>query len=103
MIDYFRKNSHKEIVSDEIISKFSEENGYTERNSEKREIKEEILKAISQLSTEQQDILTLFYTNDLSYKEISEIMQLSISSVESLLFRARKNLQKKLWINFKTS
>ncbi|MBC7863676.1 MAG: RNA polymerase sigma factor, partial [Bacteroidia bacterium] len=30
------------------------------------------------------------------YKEIGEIMELSISSVESLLFRAKSNLQKSL-------
>jgi RNA polymerase sigma-70 factor (ECF subfamily) len=31
---------------------------------------------------------------DLSYNEISEVMRVSVSSVESLLFRARKNLKK---------
>ncbi|HPJ54933.1 MAG TPA: sigma factor-like helix-turn-helix DNA-binding protein, partial [Bacteroidales bacterium] len=34
--------------------------------------------------------------DDLSYKEISEVMKLSVSSVESLIFRAKQNLQKKL-------
>lgn len=33
---------------------------------------------------------------DLSYKEIAEIMDITVSSVESLLFRAKQNLQKKL-------
>ena len=58
--------------------------------------------AIQSLPEKQQVAFTLAEYDDLSYKEISEIMQLSISSVESLLFRARKNLQKKLWINYKT-
>ncbi len=34
--------------------------------------------------------------NDLPYQEIVKIMDLSLSSIESLIFRARKNLQKKL-------
>jgi RNA polymerase sigma-70 factor, ECF subfamily len=38
---------------------------------------------------------------ELSYKEIGEVMQLSKSSVESLLFRAKTNLQKKLLIYYK--
>jgi len=53
--------------------------------------------AIDSLPEKQQIAFTLAEYDDLSYKEIAEIMQVSISSVESLLFRARKNLQKKLW------
>jgi len=34
--------------------------------------------------------------DDLSYKQISEIMELSHSSIESLIHRAKTNLQKHL-------
>jgi RNA polymerase sigma-70 factor (ECF subfamily) len=30
---------------------------------------------------------------DFSYKEIAELMQVSVSSVESMIFRAKKNLK----------
>ena len=53
--------------------------------------------AIDSLPEKQRIAFTLVEYDDLSYKEIADIMQLSVSSVESLLFRARKNLQKKLW------
>jgi RNA polymerase sigma-70 factor (ECF subfamily) len=33
---------------------------------------------------------------NMDYKQISEVMNVSVSSVESLLFRARRNLRKKL-------
>jgi RNA polymerase sigma-70 factor, ECF subfamily len=59
--------------------------------------------AISSLPEKQQVAFTLAEYDDLSYKEIAEIMQLSLSSVESLLFRARKNLQRKLWACYKAS
>ncbi len=59
--------------------------------------------AIQSLPEKQQVAFTLAEYDDLSYKEIAEIMSLSISSVESLLFRARKNLQKKLWACYKKS
>lgn len=59
--------------------------------------------AIRSLPEKQQVAFTLAEYDDLTYKEIAEIMQLSISSVESLLFRARKNLQKKLWACYKKS
>lgn len=57
--------------------------------------------AIESLPDNQKIAFTLSEYEDLSYKEISEVMQVSLSSVESLLFRARKNLQKKLWHCYK--
>jgi RNA polymerase sigma-70 factor (ECF subfamily) len=54
-------------------------------------------KAIDSLPENQKIAFTLSKYEDLSYKEISEVMDLSVSSVESLLFRAKKNLQKKLY------
>jgi DNA-directed RNA polymerase specialized sigma24 family protein len=37
----------------------------------------------------------------LSYKEIAEVMQVSVSSVEALMFRARQNLRKILEKSYK--
>lgn len=52
--------------------------------------------AINQLPENQKVAFTLSKYEDLSYQEIAEVMELSISSVESLLHRAKRNLQKKL-------
>jgi RNA polymerase sigma-70 factor (ECF subfamily) len=52
--------------------------------------------AINQLPENQKVAFTLSKYEDLSYQEISEVMNLSVSSIESLLHRAKKNLQKKL-------
>jgi RNA polymerase sigma-70 factor (ECF subfamily) len=40
---------------------------------------------------------------DFSYKEIAELMQISVSSVESYIFRAKKNLKTKLEVYFKNN
>jgi RNA polymerase sigma-70 factor (ECF subfamily) len=53
-------------------------------------------KAINALPDNQQIAFTLHKFDDMSYKEIAEVMDLSLSSVESLIHRAKKNLQKKL-------
>jgi len=53
-----------------------------------------LFKAIKQLPEKQYTAWMLFEMNGLSYQEISGIMNISISSVESLLFRARQNLKK---------
>ncbi len=52
--------------------------------------------AINSLPENQKVAFTLSKYEELSYQEISEVMEMSVSSVESLLFRAKKNLQKKL-------
>jgi RNA polymerase sigma factor (sigma-70 family) len=56
-----------------------------------------LFKAIGRLSDKQKTAFVLNKVENLSYKEISEIMELSLSSVESLIFRARDNLKKVLY------
>ncbi len=55
-----------------------------------------VLHAIGKLPQNQKTAFTLHKYEDLSYKEISEIMHTSVSSVESLIHRAKKNLKKML-------
>lgn len=60
--------------------------------------------ALDALPENQKIAFTLSKYEELSYDEIAELMQISKSSVESLLFRAKSNLQKKLidyYKNFK--
>jgi RNA polymerase sigma-70 factor (ECF subfamily) len=53
-----------------------------------------LYKAMKQLPPKQNEAWVLSEMENLSYKEISEVMKLSVASVESLLFRARQNLRK---------
>lgn len=55
-----------------------------------------LFKAIYKLPDNQKTAFILSKIESLSYKEISDIMKTSISSVESLLFRAKQNLKKEL-------
>lgn len=52
--------------------------------------------AIDKLPERQRTAFILSKTEDLSYAEIAEVMELSVSSIESLLFRAKQNLQEYL-------
>jgi RNA polymerase sigma-70 factor (ECF subfamily) len=63
---------------------------------EEKEIKESLHVAIDSLPLNQKIAFTLHRYEDLPYKEIAEIMNISLSSVESLLHRAKVNLRKKL-------
>ena len=55
-----------------------------------------LLYAISKLAENQQTAFTLNKVEGLTYAEVAGVMNVSVSSVESLLFRANQNLKKLL-------
>jgi RNA polymerase sigma-70 factor (ECF subfamily) len=63
---------------------------------EKQEAAKVLFKAIQKLPEQQKVAFTLAKVEGLSYQEIAHILEVSLSSVESLLFRAKQNLQKGL-------
>lgn len=63
---------------------------------ENKERTEKLFEAIDKLPDNQRVAFTLHKIEGLSYKEITQIMELSLSSIESLMFRAKKNLKKYL-------
>ena len=63
---------------------------------EKQEDAKILFEIINTLTENQKTVFLLSKLHDLSNSEISEIMQLSISSVESLIFRAKEALKAKL-------
>lgn len=60
---------------------------------ENKEKSQTLFKAINALPDAQRIVFTLSKIDGKSYQEISEITDKSLSSVESLMFRAKKNLQ----------
>jgi len=91
--DYFNKKSNDIVPTDNepvITTSPFEEN-------ERREI---LNNAIQSLPENQKIAFILCKYEELSYKEIAEIMNMSLSSVESLIHRAKLNLQKRLATHF---
>lgn len=80
-----------------------QENHYDdpEHELEKQQRANLLHEAINSLSDNQKTAFSLNKYDDLSYQEISEVMNLSVSSVESLIHRAKINLQKKLHTCYK--
>jgi len=105
-LEFIRKKNTKKrfafmqtILGNDIpldkTSYFTEVNhpGILLENQEKSAI---IFKAINTLPEAQRIVFTLAKIDDKSYQEIVEITGKSLSSVESLMFRAKKGLQDKL-------
>jgi RNA polymerase sigma-70 factor, ECF subfamily len=79
----------------------STDEGNPEYNLENRQRSVLLYEAIDSLPKNQRVAFTLSKYEGLGQKEIAEVMNLSVSSVESLIHRAKKNLQKKLYICYK--
>lgn len=65
-------------------------------NIENQEKAKLLFAKINELPEKQRVVFTLCKLEELSYKEVAEITELSVSSIESLMHRAKKNLRKKL-------
>lgn len=64
---------------------------------EEKERKQILDAAVNKLPENQQTAITLSKYDGFSNKEIASIMKLSLSSVEALIHRAKKNLHKQLY------
>jgi RNA polymerase sigma-70 factor (ECF subfamily) len=53
-----------------------------------------LFEALGNLPLKQREAFILRYQHDLPYEDIAEVAGVSVSSVKSLLFRARENLKK---------
>ncbi|MFZ2621335.1 MAG: RNA polymerase sigma factor [Minisyncoccia bacterium] len=71
------------------------------KEREQKEMKEIVDKGLSKIEPKYREILVLYYIEDLSYKEISEILHIPIGTVGIRLLRAKnilKDIYKKLKI-----
>ena len=58
--------------------------------------KQILLKAINALPTNQNEVVKLFYLQDYSLKQISELLNISVGTAKSRLFHAREKLKNTL-------
>lgn len=105
-LNFIKKNKRKKLVdnmesffhsskSDEI----SNESFNADKGIDDSERSTHLYKAIDSLNQNQRIAFSLHNLDGISYLEIAEIMNVSLSSVESLIHRAKVNLQKRL-LNF---
>ncbi len=92
-------NSSRRFVSTDELEDPPEQRS-EDRNAQQQiiynEQMEQLRTAIGHLKDEQRTALVLYTFEDFSYQQIAEVMQCSLSKVESLIFRAKKNLAKEV-------
>ncbi len=111
-LEFIRKRNTKKrtgflrpLFSDDFS--IDKTNYFTEFNHpgfllENKELNETLFRAINSLPESQSIVFTLHKLDGKSYQEIAVITNKSLSSVESIMFRAKKNLQKRLENYYKT-
>lgn len=65
-------------------------------HAEKRELVEQVRGALGKLSPRQRTTLVLSYYQDMSYRQVAEVMDCSVGTVKTQMFRALKRLSKSL-------
>jgi RNA polymerase sigma-70 factor (ECF subfamily) len=110
-INYLRQHKWQKLIQKvEDVFTFSNQGsflGVNNRNPQKQmemNQEEDILnQAINSLPENQKTAFILHKYDDLPQQQIAEIMGISVSAVESLVFRAKTNLQKKLYSYYKNN
>lgn len=98
----FIKRKKKRFLQNKILEKSFDERIKTPSESiETTETLIRIKTAVNSLPKNQRIAFIMNKYMDLSYKEIAEVMDVTLPSVESLLHRAKTNLQKKLYSFYK--
>lgn len=95
-IDYFKKRR----VKTKTIEDSEEFIGDGQKLFEELEIEKErnlaIIKGIESLDLKYKEVVLLYYFDDKSYEEISDILHIPTGNVGVILFRAKKLLKEKL-------
>lgn len=83
-------------ISDMELRTIPDKTENAEEILERKEIQEAVWKALDELRPHEREIILLKDFQDLSYKEIAEVLNCPIGTVMSRLFNARKALKTKL-------
>ena len=87
------KKRKTELEMTSVEDHFNLESIYNANEFEKKDISELVRETVSKLPERYSVILTMFYLNEMSIEEISEVMELSVSNVKVMLHRSRNSLR----------
>jgi RNA polymerase sigma-70 factor (ECF subfamily) len=100
-MSFFRsKHARPQVIlneeSEALITELEDENADTSVLAEARLSRGELTKALETLPQSYRDALTLRFFEDRSYSEMSDILQVPIGTVSTLLYRAKRALRESL-------
>jgi RNA polymerase sigma factor (sigma-70 family) len=91
--DVMRKESRLVLVSDEMIANSRRTDEDPCREMQRQEANGEVIRFLERLPENQREVIRLKFQQDMSYKEISEVTNLSVSNVGFLIHTGLKRLR----------
>ncbi len=95
-LDYHRKEGRMTPLQDSSLARETSLDPTPSIAAEKKESSKLVHKALDTLPSNQREVIRLKFQNGLSYKEISDVTELSVSNVGFLLHSAIKSIRKEL-------
>jgi RNA polymerase sigma-70 factor (ECF subfamily) len=95
-LDIVRKESRTRALTEIDLSSRQSADPSPALAAERRESAGDVLRALDELPANQQEVIRLKFQNDLSYREISRITNLSVSNVGFLIHTGIKTLRQRV-------
>lgn len=95
-VNYLKKNSRTKIFLDEVEYKIADEKIDLNGHIDKVFLKREIGKCMESIKFKYREPLILFYFEQKSYEEISDILRVPTSTIGTLISRGKKIIKEKL-------
>lgn len=91
---YLRRRRWLPVPIDDLLQQVGTSKASPERQVERREAREVVFSALTRLPPTQRVVVVLYYLNNLSLKDIAEILKCPVGTIKSRLFYSRENLRK---------
>lgn len=95
-VNHLKKNSRAKISLDEVEYKIVDEKIDLGVKIDRNILKKNIGKSLEAIGFKYREVLMLFFFEDKSYEEISDILRIPVNTVGTLILRGKKLLKKQL-------
>ncbi len=94
-IDYYRKHNsrRREMESDKTIDELHVAASDPASNPVSSEVRQVFLRSLDKLGDKQRMVFVMKHYNGLEYREIAQVLRISVGTVKSLHFKAVRNLR----------
>ncbi|MFA5208551.1 MAG: RNA polymerase sigma factor [Candidatus Paceibacterota bacterium] len=95
-VNYLKKRKTGRISLDDVEYKLIDEKADIRGNADKMFLKEDIEKVLNEMNIKYKEPMVLFYFENMSYDEISDILRIPKNTVGTLIMRGKKSIKDKL-------
>lgn len=98
-VNHIKKNSKVKVSLDDVEYKIVDEKIDLGSKIDKKILKKNIAMSLENIGFKYREALMLFFFEDKSYEEISDILRIPVNTVGTLILRGKKLLKKQLMEN----